>query len=76
MKKMGAIEISNAVEFFPHQITMPGTSMEDHLSAVLDNLKAVLTKPHRNLPPIIKGSKTNDAIEKLKKIFNPPTRDK
>lgn len=63
MKKTGAIKISNAVEFFPHQITMPETSTEDCLSAVLNNLKTILAKPHWKLPLLIKGSKTNDALE-------------
>ena len=76
MKKTGAIKISNAVEFFPHQITMPGTSTEDRLAAALDNLQAVLNKPHWKLPLILKGSETNDAIGKLKKIFELPKRAK
>ena len=64
MKETGAIKISNAVEFFPHQITMPGTLTEDRLAAVIDNLQATLHNPHWKLPLILKGSKTNNAIEK------------
>ena len=75
MKETGAIKISDAVEFFPHQITMPGTLTEDRLAAAFDDLQAALNELHWKLPLILKGSKTNDALEKLKKIFAPPKRD-
>ena len=75
MKKTGAIKISNAVEFFPHQITMPGTSTEDRLAGVLDDLKTVIQNPHWKLPLILKGSKTNDAITAISNIFKPPAHN-
>ena len=63
MKKTGAIKISNAVEFFPHQITMLGTSTEDQLAGVLDDLKTVLQNLHWKLPlRLIEGSKTDNTI--------------
>ena len=75
MKKIGAIKISNAVEFLPHQIIIPGTSTEVQLAAVLGDLKTALKNPHWKLPLLIKGSKTNNAVKKLKEIFVLPKKD-
>ena len=75
VKKTGAIKIFNAVEFFPHQITMPGAPTDNRLATVLDNLKIVLKNPHWKLPLILKGSKTNDAITAISNIFKPPKHD-
>ena len=54
MKKTGGIKISNAVEFFPHQITMPGSSTEDRLAGCFDDITAVLKDPHWKLSLILK----------------------
>ena len=50
---------------------MPKTSSEDRLSEATENLVEILQKSHPPTPFLDQGTKTNDAIRELQKIFKP-----
>ena len=50
---------------------LPKTSSEDKLTHVTEDLVEILQKSHPPTPFLDQGTKTNDAIQELKKIFKP-----
>ena len=54
---------------------MPRTSTKDRLASATENLVAVLQKTHPSTPFLDQGTKTNDAIQELQKIFQPQQKD-
>ena len=63
---------TDTIDLFPEQLQMPKTSSKDRLaSATEDLLIAILKKPHPLTPFLDEGTKTNDAIQKLKEMFTP-----
>ena len=50
---------------------MPKTSSEDRLASATEDLIAILKKLHPPTPFLDQGTKTNDAIRKLREIFIP-----
>ena len=50
---------------------MPKTSSEDRLASATEDLIDILKKPHPPTPFLDQGTKTNDAIRKLREIFIP-----
>ena len=50
---------------------MPKTSSEDRLAEATENLVEILQKSHPPTPFLDQGTKTNDAIRELQKIFKP-----
>ena len=50
---------------------MPKTSSEDRLTEVTENLVEILQKSHPPTPFLNQGTKSNDAIRELQKIFKP-----
>ena len=62
---------TDTIEFFPKHVQMPTTSLEDRLASATEDLIAILEKPHPPTPFLDQGTKTNDAIRNLRKIFKP-----
>ena len=54
---------------------MPKTSSEDRLASATEDLVEILQKLHPVTPFWDQGTKTNDAIQELQKIFKPRQRD-
>ena len=50
---------------------MPKTSSEDRLASATEDVVAILQKPHPPTPFLDQGTRTNDAIDKLREIFTP-----
>ena len=50
---------------------MPKTSSEDRLAEATENVVENLQKSHPPTPFLDQGTKTNDAIKELQKIFKP-----
>ena len=63
------------VEFFPKYIQMPNTSSEDRPAETIEDLTHILKNTHPKQPFLDQGTPTNDAIQKLQEIFNPPIGD-
>ena len=63
--------ITDTIEFFPAHVQMPKTSSEDRLASATEDLVAILKTPHPATPFLNQGTKTNDAIKELQKIFKP-----
>ena len=53
---------------------MPKTSSEDRLAEATENLIEILQKSHSPTPFLDQGTKINDAIKELQKIFKPRQR--
>ena len=62
---------TDTIEFFPKHVQMPKTSSEDRLASATEDLIAILEKPHPPTPFLDQGTKTSDAIRKLREIFTP-----
>ena len=62
---------TDTIEFFPQHVQMPKTSSEDRLAQATENLVEILQKSHPPTPFLDQGTKTNDAIKELQKIFKP-----
>ena len=62
---------TDTIEFFPKHVQMPKTSSEDRLASATEDLIAILEKPRPPTPFLDQGTKTNDAIRNLQKIFKP-----
>ena len=62
---------TDTIEFFLHHIQMPMTSSEDRLAEATENLVEILQKSHPPTPFLDQGTRTNDAIRELQKIFKP-----
>ena len=62
---------TDTIEFFLEHVQMPQTSSEDRLASATKNLIAIWKKLHPPTPFLDQGTKTNDNIRKLQKIFTP-----
>ena len=62
---------TDTIELFPEHVQMPKTSSEDTLASATKHLIVIPKKPHPPTPFLDQGTKTNDAIRKLREIFTP-----
>ena len=65
------VKTTDTIEFIPKHIQMPKTSSEDRLAEATENLIEILQKSHPPTPFLDQGTKTNDTIKELQKIFKP-----
>ena len=63
---------TNTIELF---LQMPKTSSKDRLASATEDLVEILQKSHPPTPFLDQGTKTNDTIRELQKIFKPRQRD-
>ena len=65
------VRTTDTIEFFQKHVQMPKTLSEDRLAEATENLVEILQKSHPPTPFLDQGTKTNDAIQNLRKIFTP-----